>query len=217
MEHRKQPSSTDTDKTRDLLAAHAAPRWKWKVLASISILVILSGVWSTGIIQDALAGPKIPLPRQDAEFLLGMTKNEIMKKYPKLKKRLRKYNDDKVFRIAKLDSADGLTGASSVELLFYQDQLYYVSAMWDRDSAKNIPLLEWAKQYRRWGRNAKGVSESLGDQVYLKEWNFADAQTEMVLRDLNYPDHVQRWQDLRDTSNSEAQAAFAKYRLDVAS
>ncbi len=217
MEHHKQPSSTDPHRTQDPLAAHASPQWKGKVLAAIFFLIVLSGVWSTGIIQDAMAGPNIPLPRQDAEFSLGMTKSQIMEKYPKLKKRLRKYNDDKVFRIAKLDAADGITGPASVELLFYKDQLYYVSAMWDGDGAKNLPLPEWAKQYRRWNRNSRGVSEPLGDNVYLREWFFGDAQTEMVLRDLNYTDHVQRWQDLRDASNAEAQAAFAKYRLDPTS
>jgi hypothetical protein len=87
--------------------------------------------------------------------------------------------------------------------------------MWDGDKAKAITLKEWTAEYRRW--NSHGAdSEPLGDKVILKEWHFVDPQTEMTLRDLNYPDHLQRWQEIRDASNAEAQAAFAKYRLDAA-
>jgi hypothetical protein len=57
----------------------------------------------------------------------------------------------------------------------------------------------------------------MGDRVMLREWRYADGPSEMVLRDLDYPDHPQRWQDLRDASNATAQTAFSKYRLETGS
>ena len=217
MQQRKQ-SSTDKNPALETssFAGQAAPKWKWAILAAIFLVVIGGGVWSTGIIQNALAGPNIPLPRQVTEFSLGMAESDILQKYPKIKKSIRNFNNDPLFQIVTLTSKEGLTDASSVDLLFYKKNLYFISTMWDGDRANNVALADWAKQYRRW--NKRGTdSEPLGDKVLLKEWRFTDPQTEMTLRDLNYTDHIQRWQDIRDAANSEAQAAFAKYRLDVAS
>jgi hypothetical protein len=216
MPQHKQPSSTKKQVlAADSLSTHAAPKWKWAVLGLILLIVLGTGVWSTGIIQNALAGPKIPLPRQVTEFSLGMTEDQVLEKHPGIKKSMRKFNNDPLFQIVTLTQKDGLTDASSMDLLFYKKQLYFVSTMWDGEKAKAISIKDWAKEYRRW--NSHGAdSEPLGDQVLLKEWHFTDPQTEMTLRDLNYPDHLQRWQDIRDASNSEAQAAFAKYRLDAA-
>jgi hypothetical protein len=215
MQHHKQPSSNKKTAPADSLSKHTAPKWKWVALTTILLIVGGVGIWSTGIIQNAFAGPNIPLPRQTTEFSLGMTEDDVLQKHPEIKKALRKFNDDPVFQIVTLNSKNGLTGASSVDLLFYKKQLYFVSAMWDGDRAKGVDLKDLAQQYRRWNKKGSGA-ESLGDQVLLKEWRFTDTQTEMTLRDLNYPDHVQRWEDIRDASNSEAQAAFAKYRLDGA-
>ncbi len=165
-----------------------------------------------------LAGPKIPLPRQAADLSLGMPLQDVLQKYPVPKSKIRPFNNDPEFSIIDLDDKKALgENVSGLELLFYKDQLYFVSTMWDSDKAAKIPLQEWVKQFRRWGHSANSNPESLGDKVLLKEWHFADKQTEMTLRDLNYPDHMQRWQDLRDASNQPAQAAFAKYRLDSAS
>lgn len=196
-------------------APHDAPRWKWAALGFIAFIIISVAVWSTGIIQDAMAGPKIPLPRQTTDFALGTSEDDFLKVHPDLKKSIHKFNNDPQFQIVTVTPKNGLTSATSVDLLFFKKQLYFISVMWDGEKAKAVDVKSWAKQYRRWNNHGND-SEPLGDQVLLKEWHFSDNQTEMVLRDLNYPDHVQRWQDLRDASNAEAQAAFAKYRLDAA-
>jgi hypothetical protein len=215
MRHHKQPLSDQKPTQAVPLSDHSSPKWKWFALGFILLLVVGVGVWSTGIIQNAMAGPAIPLPRQTTEFTLGTDEDAILQKYPEIKKSVRKFNNDPLFQIVTLTTKDGLTGASSVDLLFYKKTLYFISTMWDGDNAKTVALKDWASEYRRW--NKRGTdSEPLGDQVLLKEWHFADPQTEMILRDLNYPDHIQRWQDIRDASNFEAQAAFAKYRLDGA-
>lgn len=216
MQHHKQPSSTKKQASAaDPLSSHAAPKWKWAVLSLILFIVLGTGVWSTGIIQNALAGPKIPLPRQTTEFALGMTEDQVLQKHPEIKKSIHKFNNDPLFQIVTLTPKNGISDASSMDLLFFKNQLYFVSTMWDGEKAKSITIKEWANEYRRW--NSHGTdSEPLGDKVILKEWHFTDPQTEMTLRDLNYPDHLQRWQEIRDASNAEAQAAFAKYRLDAA-
>jgi len=216
MRQHKQPSSDSKPITQaNSLSDHSSSQWKWFALGFILLLVLGVGVWNTNLVQNALAGPAIPLPRQASEFALGMDEDAIIQKHPEIKKSIRKFNNDPLFQIVTLTTKDGLSDASSVDLLFYKKTLYFVSTMWDGDKAKSVALKDWASEYRRW--NKRGTdSEPLGDQVLLKEWHFADPQTEMILRDLNYPDHIQRWQDIRDASNSEAQAAFAKYRLDGA-
>jgi hypothetical protein len=152
----------------------------------------------------------------------GMTLEEIVKKHsslkkklPEMKKTLRTFNNDPLFGIATLNAVNGLTEAASMDLVFFKNQLYFISGSWEAEKAQQIPLQEWAKQYRRWNRTGAGNAEPLGTDVMLKEWHFGDGKTEMTLRDLNYPNHLQRWQDLRDASNGEGQSAFAKYRLDT--
>ena len=223
--------------------------WKMKAVAFLFALVLIGGLWSTGVFKMLFKGPKIPLPRQTVDLSLGMSLDEVQKKYPymnlselfkqypgmsldeilkknpKLRKKLpgmentlRPFNDDPNFGIATLLPQSGLTGASTVDVLFYLPtrKLYFISAMWQGDDAKGIPLEDWAHQYRRWTQ-ASGGPEPLGGDVQLKEWHFNDGPTEMTLRDLKYSDHSQRWQDIRDASNDAAQTAFAKYRLETGS
>ncbi|HEY5039395.1 MAG TPA: hypothetical protein VIJ93_10015, partial [bacterium] len=145
----------------------------------------------------------------------GMTKADIIGKYPKIKKKFRSFNNDPQFQIVTLDRSAGLTDANSTDLLFFNDTLYFVSASWEGADAQNIPVQDWVKQFRRWNHANTGAAENLGADVLLKEWHFNDGKTEMTLRDLNYSNHIQRWQDLRDAANDAAQAAFAKYRIDA--
>lgn len=151
----------------------------------------------------------------------NMTLEEIIKKHSKvrnnldeLKKTLRPFNNDPDFGIATIINLTGLSGASSMDVLFYKNQLYFISTLWEEDLAKQLPFPDWVKQYRRWSLASNGSGENLGSDVLLKEWHFKDQQTEMTLRDLNYSGKLQRWQDLRDGANTAAQGAFAKYRLD---
>ncbi|HJT24254.1 MAG TPA: hypothetical protein VJ873_06735, partial [bacterium] len=192
-------------------------QWKVKAIAFIFALLLFTGIWSTGILKKLNQGPNIPLPRETAGFTLGMTLDEVLQKYPTAKKKLRPFNNDPQFKIVTLKAEDGLSGATSADLLFYlpEGKLYFVSATWDGDGAKSIPLSDWAYQFRRWNKDNSGSAEPLGNDVTLKEWHFDDTHTEMVLRDLNYTSHIQRWQDIRDSSNDAAQAAFAKYRLEA--
>jgi hypothetical protein len=241
-------------------AANAAPEpkgpvlhptvgnWKGIVLAFIFALILLGVLWSTGMFRNVFAGPKIPLPRQVVDLTLGMSLDEVMKKYPlmnlgeifrqypslsleeilkknpKLRKKLpementlRSFNDDPNFGIATIMPQAGLTGAESVDVLFYlpNKQLYFISANFFGDNAQKLPLQQWAHQYRRWNTNANGVPESLGKDVLLREWKFVDSQTEMTLRDLDNSGKILRWQELRDASNNPAQQAFSKWRLDA--
>lgn len=216
MEHRK-PHSAKDPSDHNSSTSNTAPPWKGRVLTGIAVLVLVSGIWSTGVIQDRMAGPKTPLPRQNAEFTLGMMKADILAKYPKLKKKLRKFNDDPVFRIVTLEEKDGLTSAQSVDLIFYKDKLYFISAKWQPENVAQAKTLnDMTHEYRRWSNNRRGDVENLGGQTSLREWRFKDAQTEMIMRDLDDSKTNQWWQDLRDASNTEAQDAFAKYRLDGA-
>lgn len=217
---RKQPSATEADQSKPKSDSIPTPgQWKGKVIGFIFALIILAAIWSTGVFKEFFAGPKIPIPRETAGFSLGMTLDDLLQKYPAAKKKLRSFNNDPQFTIVTLDASTGVTAATSADLLFYipNSKLYFISATWDGDSAKTIPLTEWAHQYRRWNKNASGSPESLGNDVLLKEWHFDDTHTEMILRDLNYSDHIQRWQDIRDASNDAAQQAFAKYRLEAGS
>jgi hypothetical protein len=198
-------------------SSSSSESWKWKVFGFILFMIIVSVVWSTGIIQDMLAGPKVPLPREVADLSLGMPLDQVVQKFPSIKKKMRPYNNDPLFKIVDIDAAAGLKGASSAEVIFFKDQLYFVSAMWESNDVNTVPVLDWVKEFRRWNLSKTPSTENLGSDAWLKEWNFTDHSTEMVLRDLNYPSHPQRWQDLRDASNGEAQSAFSKYRLEAGS
>ena len=147
---------------------------------------------------------------------------EIVRKHPNLKKKmpemqraLRSFNSDPLFGITTLNAMNGLSGPASMDLLFFKNRLYFMSAMWEGAEAQALPFQDWTRQFRRWNSNSKGSEEPLGSDVMLKEWRFADGQTEMTLRDLNYTSKVQRWQDLRNAADAEAQAAFSKYRLEA--
>lgn len=216
---RQRPESDTASETKASLLPPGGGNWKGKIIAFLFALILLAAIWSAGVFKKIFPGPNIPLPRQVSDFSLGMTLDEIAQKYPMLKKNLRPFNDDPQFKIVTLNASAGVTGTSSVDLLFYvpNGKLYFMSAMWDDAEAKNIPVGKWADEYRRWGKSANGNPENLGKDVSLKEWKFSDNQTEMTLRDLDYSGHIQRWQELRDASNDPAQQAFAKYRLDSGS
>ncbi len=154
----------------------------------------------------------------------GKTLEEILKKHPAMKKKLpemkttlRPFNGDPQFGITTLSVLNGLSGASSMDLLFFipNKKLYFISTTWDGADAQKLSFTDWVNNFRRWKRPTTTGAESLGADVDLKEWHFNDNVTEMTLRDLNYSGKLQRWQDLRDATNMDAQAAFAKYRLDA--
>lgn len=153
-----------------------------------------------------------------------MTLEEILKKHrglkrklPEMMKTLRPFNNDPLFGITTLDAATGLSGASTLDLLFFKGKLYFMSAMWESEDAKKLPFPDWVKQFRRWNKSSGDSIENLGDKAVLKEWHFDDKATEMTLRNLDYSDQLKCWQDLRDASNEEAQSAFSKYRLESGS
>ncbi len=235
MQRLKQPPATRSSAVSTSSHSTAGEAgWKWKVVGFILVLVLGSGLWATGILQDLFAGPKAPLPREAMGLSLGMSLDEIQQKYPlmnlgelfrqnpgkdldailkeqpklkkklaKMKSELRPFNNDPNFGIATIMPQAGLTNAGSVDVLFYMPtkQLYFISAMWDGGDAKAIPVDEWSKSFRRWIKNPGQGTENLSPEVKLKEWRYADKQTEMTVRNLDYSDHVQRWQDLRDASN----------------
>jgi len=213
---RNKPSSAIKPATEIQKAPSSLPvPGRGKILAFLAFIIILTIVWSSGTFREWTAGPKTPLPRQAAGLSFGMTKADIIGKYPKIKKKFRSFNNDPQFQIVTLDRSAGLTDANSTDLLFFNDTLYFVSASWEGADAQNIPVQDWVKQFRRWNHANTGAAENLGADVLLKEWHFNDGKTEMTLRDLNYSNHIQRWQDLRDAANDAAQAAFAKYRIDA--
>ncbi len=217
---RKQPPASNSENPKPEASPLPTPgQWKGKVIGFIFALIVLTALWSAGLFKSFFAGPNIPLPRQVNDFALGMNMADILQKYPLAKAKLRPFNNDPQFQIVTLGPSEGVSGPSTVDLLFYipNGKLYFMSSMWEGDGAKAIPVEDWAHQYRRWNKNSTGTPESLGNDVLLKEWHFNDSQTEMTLRDLNYTTHLQRWEDIRDASNDAAQAAFAKYRLDAGS
>jgi hypothetical protein len=187
------------------------------ILAGLFLLLVATALWVGGFWQNLFAGPNIPLPRQNAPLSLGQAESQVIQFYPKVEKKLRPFNNDPTFQIADLAPSDGLpAGWSSLSLLFFKGQLYYFSILWDGAAAQAIPLDDWIRQYRRWNpRGNQGRdNQMMGDKIKLQEWYFNDQKTEMTLRNLDYDGKSQRWQDLRDAANSDAQSAFAKYRLD---
>jgi len=194
----------------------STPRWKVLLaLGMLGICLLVLFLFSSGILRDAFAGPKIPLPRQVAQVTLGQTLEELQPHFTGLKKLLRPYNNDPEFKIASLTTANGLTGPSKADFIFFHNQLYFISTEWDSVNAQAPPFEDWAKQFRRWNKTPHVQAEKLNDQVNLKEWHFADGSTEMTLMHLDYPGNNQLLQQLRDATNSPAQAAFAKYRLET--
>lgn len=190
---------------------------KTAILALLVLLLVVAALWMGGFWQNLFAGPNIPLPRQNGNLSLGMPESQVLQFYPKVQKKLRPFNNDPNFKIADLASTDGLeSGWSTLSLLFFKGRLYYFSVLWDGSAAQTVPLKTWVHEYRRWSpHNRLGhQSQMMGDNIKLQEWYFDDQKTEMTLRDLDYEGKSQRWQDLRDASNADAQAAFAKYRLD---
>lgn len=216
MPHPKPRQAVKTEPKNEAAPPPASPRWKVMVAVAILVIVGLTTIlWSSGFFKNLMAGPKTPLPRQVAGVSLGMSMDQVFQVYPAAKKALRPYNDDPLFKIASLKAGKDLSETTTLDLVFFKDRLYFASAMWEADKAKVIPIDQWVNDYRRWDKAKQGDQEALAPQVNLKEWHFTDGPTEMVLRDLNYPDHIQRWQDIRDSSSPEAQAAFAKYRLET--
>ncbi len=194
----------------------STPRWKvFLALGILGVCLLVMFLFSSGIMRDLFAGPKIPLPRQVAQITLGQTLEELQPRFTGLKKLLRPYNNDPQFQIATLTPQDGLTGLAKVDFIFFHNQLYFISAEWDGADAKALPVEGWAHQFRRWSKVRHPQTEKLNDQVKLNEWYFADGSTEMTVMHLDYPGNNQTLQQLRDATNSPAQAAFAKYRLET--
>jgi hypothetical protein len=181
------------------------------------ILLVLGFMFSTGMMQELFAGPKTPLPRVNLGLGFGTDLKDILEKFPGCEDR--SFNNDPLFRIITLKGRQDLPeGASESELIFFEGKLYFVSAKWEDGEAVKIPVESWARQFRRWNRRFPAPSASLqGDanDTLLKEWYFDDGNTELILRNLEFKKQVNRWKDLRDTSNANAQNAFAKYRFDL--
>jgi hypothetical protein len=219
MPRHNQPRSTEpTDmKNPKVRSPRLGAKSRATVLVLLVLLLISAALWVGGFWQNLFAGPNIPLPRQNGPLSLGMPESQVLQLYPKVQKKLRPFNNDPLFQIADLTASDGIqAGWSTLSLLFFKGQLYYFSVLWDGAAAQTIPLDAWIRQYRRWNpRGNQGQqNQMMGDKINLKEWYFNDQKTEMTLRNLDYDSKSQRWQDLRDASHLEAQAAFAKYRLD---
>ncbi len=184
-------------------------------MGMLGVCLLVLFLFTSGILRDLFAGPKIPLPRQVGPVTLGQTLEELQPRFTSLKKLLRPYNNDPQFQIATLSIQDGLSGMSKADFIFFHNQLYFISAEWDGAESKALPVNEWAHQFRRWNQTHHPSDEKLKDGVTLNEWNFADGSTEMTVMHLDYPGNNQTLQQLRDATNSPAQAAFAKYRLET--
>jgi hypothetical protein len=181
----------------------------------LGICLLVLFLFTSGILRDLFAGPKIPLPRKVGQVSLGQTLEDLQPRYTNLKKLLRPYNNDPQFQIASLTTQDGLSGMSKADFIFFHNQLYFISAEWDGADSKTLPVNEWAHQFRRWDKTRHSKDEKLKDNVTLNEWYFVDGSTEMTVMHLDYPGNNQTLQQLRDATNSPAQAAFAKYRLET--
>ena len=218
---RKQPPATKPSPEKNHEVKSTAPNdgWKVKAAAFLFALVLLTALWSAGVFNSLFAGPKVPLPRQSGEIALGTDMESVLKKFPDARKKLRPFNNDSQFRIVSLTLPAGAGTPTTQDLIFYipNNKLYFISTMWEADKGAQVPIEDWAHEYRRWKSKASGAPEDLGNNVILKEWHFNDNQTEMTLRSLDYTGKVQKWQDLRDTGNDAAQTAFAKYRLEAGS
>ncbi len=180
----------------------------WPILLGLAILGLLG--W--GLLSKIAQGPKTPLPREAFGIKLGSSSKDAQQAIPKLV--LRPYNNDPDFKIVSMKASEGIpTGLTSLDLIYYKDQLFFISQQWDGKST-GVNLDAMAHDFRRWSRKGAGNPQSLGEGASLREWYFSDGGAEMILRELKYNDQVQTWQDLRDASNPDAVAAFAKYRID---
>lgn len=150
----------------------------------------------------------------------------LLKKKPSMKKALetlkrtpRSFNNDPQFGISSIETLSDAGKPTKMDLIFYlpNNKLYFISAMWEADRSGQVPVADWANQFRRWKIKGTGAPENLNNNVTLKEWKFNDVQTEMTLRSLDFSGKEQKWQDLRDATNEPAQGAFAKYRLEAGS
>jgi hypothetical protein len=179
------------------------------VLVGTVLLVLLA--WS--VIHRSNEGPAIPLPRIAGTCQLGVSYLQLKSTFPSMQ--LRPFNNDPDFKIASLKEKDHLPeNLTGLDLIFYKNTLFFVSQQWETPVASK-DLDAWASQYRRWVKEGGGKLQSLRDNASLREWNFQDTSTEMILRELKYNNRTERWQDLRDGANAEAQKAFEKYRIDT--
>jgi hypothetical protein len=183
-----------------------------KILAVIlGAAVLLFLVWIG--IHRISEGPKTPLPRVAASCPLGASYLEMKSRFPKIV--LRSYNNDPDFKIASLKTQDGLPeNLTGLDLIFFRNTLFFVSQVWETPNPQK-DLDVWAHQYRRWLKEGDGKLQALGENATLREWNFRDPSTEMILRELKYNNRTEHWQDLRDGANVEGQKAFAKHRIDA--
>ena len=185
------------------------------LLSALFMAAILVVLGKAGVFNDLFAGPRLPLPRGAAGFSLGMDIGDFLAKYPALSKAFHDYNGDPRFKVVAVGQPAGKGGPSSVDLVFFQGKLFDVAASWESDKTAPPSLWEIAHQYRRWVQSG-GVPKAMGKDVKLSEWYLKDSATEMVLRDLTYPQLTQGWEEIRDSLNKDAQTAFAKYRNQIA-
>lgn len=131
----------------------STPRWKVALaLGMLGVCLLALFLYSSGVLKDLFAGPKVPLPRQVAEVTLGQTLEELQPRFSGLKKLLRPYNNDPEFKIATLTSENGLAGATKADFIFFHNQLYFISAEWDGAKPQSLPFEDWARQFRRWNK-----------------------------------------------------------------
>lgn len=179
------------------------------VLGFLALALLSVLLWA--VLHRADAGPKVPLPREGAACHLGESYLTVLNQYPRLK--THPFNNDEEFQIASLKDDDGLPeGVTGADLIFYKNTLFFISTQTESAALLNPDTL--AQQFRRWVKPGSGTLQNMGGNATLREWNFRDDATEMILRELKYNDKAQYWQDLRDGANADGQKAFEKYRID---
>jgi len=202
---RKQPPATE---------AGAVPSARRIARFLLPILGFALAICGLSTLRDLLMGPPVPIPRGVGGVTLGMTLGEVLHLFPEAEKKMTDFNHDPDFGVLHLVPGHGFQGPSGMDLLFHlpSGKLFFISATWEGDGAKAIPVADWARRYRRWKLDSKPAPAPTDSKLSFQEAHFKDPRTEMVLRDLNYPSHLQRWQDLRDASNADAEVDFEKYR-----
>jgi hypothetical protein len=180
----------------------------WLTLLGLSLVSLLG--W--GMVVRIKRGPEIPLPRDGSALRLGLTADEAKNILGKLD--MRSYNNDPDFGIVSLKKPKNLPGnPEALDLVFYKKKLFFLSQQWNvADPTRD--MLQMAYKFRRWVRPGGGQLQSLGTDTTLQEWYLRDQATEVILRELKYPGHIQQMMDVRDAADPEAVAAFAKHRID---
>jgi hypothetical protein len=189
---------------------------QWKLPSSIllGLIIFLFIIWNTGILQNWLRGPKIPLPHHIFQFHLGMSLKQVQALLP-TPIVPQAFNDNSNFKIVSLHKPifSLPQHCISLDLLFYHSRLYFINAMWIHSHNRKFPLHSWISKYRHWSEKSRDSTDYFSKNTILRSWHFNDALTSLTLRALTYNSTLQYWEDLRDISNQTAQLAFSKYRL----